>query len=188
MKNMAIPSKEKLENLYIIQKLPIHKISNILNMSVGKVYNLIKKYEITTRNQRETFTFKGHTLNEEQRNRISKLHKNKVIPLVTREKISKAKQGKYRIKTEFGGHRTKRKDGYIAIYTPTHPNANKSGYVMEHVLIMEKHINRYLKDDEVAHHKNKIRDDNRIENLQLMTFREHAGFHLKERQKLKKKG
>ena len=53
---------------------------------------------------------------------------------------------------------------------------------------MEQHIGRYLKDDEVVHHKNKIRNDNRIENLQLMTFKEHASFHMKERRKSKKKG
>lgn len=46
---------------------------------------------------------------------------------------------------------------------------------------MEKKIGRNLKEDEVVHHKNHIRDDNRIENLQLMTFKEHASLHMKER-------
>lgn len=57
---------------------------------------------------------------------------------------------------------------------------------MEHILVMEEHICRHLRNDEVVHHKNKIRDDNRIENLELMTFKEHARFHMKERQRLKK--
>ncbi len=115
-------------------------------------------------------------------------NKGKHLSLETRQKISKALKGKYRVISEFGGHKKKRKDGYISIYIPQHPNSSKEGYVMEHVLVMESKIGRYLKKDEVVHHKNKIRDDNRIENLQLMTFREHAGLHMKERHLLRKKG
>ena len=54
---------------------------------------------------------------------------------------------------------------------------------MEHDLIMECFIGRWLRDNEVVHHKNKIRNDNRIENLQLMTFEEHARLHMIERHK-----
>ena len=64
---------------------------------------------------------------------------------------------------------------------PDHPYASKDGYVMEHILIMENYIGRYITREEVVHHINKIRDDNRIENLKLMTFKEHAGMHSKER-------
>jgi len=43
---------------------------------------------------------------------------------------------------------------YIAILKPTHPNANKKGRVLEHRLVMEKHIGRYLKKDEYIDHIN----------------------------------
>lgn len=82
-----------------------------------------------------------------------------------------------------GIHKSKR--GYVYILMPDHPRATMGrGYVPEHVLIMEKHIGRYIRTDEVVHHKNKKRWDNRIENLQLLTGnKEHRHIHSEERRK-----
>lgn len=69
-------------------------------------------------------------------------------------------------------------NGYRMIATKNHPKGrNKQNYVYEHVLIMEKHIGRLLKNDEMVHHKNEIKNDNRIENLQLMKKKDHYKFH-----------
>lgn len=62
----------------------------------------------------------------------------------------------------------------------------KSGYLEEksngewrrqHILVMERSIGRRLTLDEVVHHRNEVKTDNRIENLQLMTNGEHTALH-----------
>ena len=67
------------------------------------------------------------------------------------------------------------KHGYVLIYSPDHPKGKASGYVYEHRLVVEKHLGRYLEKEESVHHKNGIKDDNRIENLEVMTKRIHKG-------------
>jgi hypothetical protein len=64
--------------------------------------------------------------------------------------------------------------GYVRVYAPMHREANSWGYVYEHRLIAEEMIGRSLNKDEVVHHKNGKRWDNRKENLEVMGKREHA--------------
>jgi protein-arginine kinase activator protein McsA len=74
--------------------------------------------------------------------------------------------------TQWKGGRTKH-NGYIYVYAPNHPFAENKGYVFEHRLVIEKYIGRYLTQNEVVHHINHIKDDNRIKNLMLLTRTEH---------------
>lgn len=74
-----------------------------------------------------------------------------------------------------GGRR--KTHGYVRVYAPNHPNCTQDGYVMEHRLVMEQHLNRLLADDEEIHHKNHVRDDNRIENLEILSHQQHRALH-----------
>lgn len=64
---------------------------------------------------------------------------------------------------------------YIYIHSPFHPNKNQRGYVLEHRLVMEKYIGRFLTKREVVHHINENTHDNNIENLELFS---NSGLHL----------
>lgn len=77
------------------------------------------------------------------------------------------------------GGRVKHNLGYIWIFSPKHPRRDHRGYVLEHRLVMEQHLERYLESREVVHHKNGRKDDNRIENLQLFSSNgEHLRYEL----------
>ena len=70
------------------------------------------------------------------------------------------------------GGRRNRPDGYVRVVVPTsHPNPSEFHrgvpYMLEHRLVMEGAMGRYLGRSEVVHHINGNPADNRIENLEL---------------------
>lgn len=75
------------------------------------------------------------------------------------------------------GGKTVHKKGYIYGYAPDHPTVQgkKGSYVLEHRLVMEEHLGRYLEPNENVHHKNGKKSDNRIENLELWVKTQPSG-------------
>jgi len=73
-------------------------------------------------------------------------------------------------------------NGYILVYQPNHPQANAmgKGYVRRVRLKMEEQLGRYLEDRELVHHINGIKDDDRLENLVILTRSKHSSIHSKE--------
>jgi hypothetical protein len=47
----------------------------------------------------------------------------------------------------------------------------------EHKVIAERHLGRSLNADEVVHHVNEIKDDNRLENLAVLSRSDHMKLH-----------
>lgn len=74
------------------------------------------------------------------------------------------------------GGRTIDTDGYVLLYRPDHPAAS-GNYVFEHRLVAEEMLGRPLRSGEDVHHVNERRDDNRPENLQVMSKSAHVRLH-----------
>lgn len=86
--------------------------------------------------------------------------------------------------SQWKGGRNKRLDGYIRVtlqekdsaFYPMCWSNNKRGNtynVLEHRLVMAKYLGRCLLYTERVHHLNGIGDDNRIENLQLLSAQKY---------------
>ena len=63
--------------------------------------------------------------------------------------------------------------GYVFLRMPSYPGSKKNGTILEHRYVMEQFLGRQLTSNEVVHHLNGVRNDNRIQNLALVTEKSH---------------
>lgn len=168
-------TKRALENLYWNQELSIRAIASLLGVSHGPIERLFRVYKIPMRSKKEagSTTRYRETWALQHTGVKHPLHGIALAP-THREKISRSQIGN---KNAWRGGVRHSSDGYTQIWRPDHPNANNAGYVYEHRLVVEKREKRYLGADEIIHHINGDRRDNRPENLEIRENIEHLREH-----------
>ena len=56
--------------------------------------------------------------------------------------------------------------------------SNVTGYIMEHRFVVSEALGRNLEASEIVHHKNEVKSDNRLENLEITSRSGHASIHM----------
>ena len=143
----SLQSDEKrtddIVHLYVAEQLSCATVGKRLGISKQTVHNVLRRAGVLPRNLKEA---RG---------------------LVTAHR-RKEKHGH-----RWKGGRCMDKLGYIHIWLPGHPMASKVGYVLEHRLVMSQHLGRLLLHSELVHHKDGNPQNNRIENLELLSPAAH---------------
>lgn len=92
--------------------------------------------------------------------------------------------GKFRTEHLVGTLAANFKDGhtserdYVLVLTPWHPNNTKKNYSYLHRIVAEAKLGRFLREDEIVHHKDGNKENNHWDNLEIMTQSEHIHLHL----------
>jgi len=113
--------------------------------------------------------------------------KGRIVTLETKEKISKSN-----INTKGNKSERKQGNGYKGKLLPIgseHPRikAYKGGrYIMEHILVIENNIGRYIKDNAIIHHIDGNKLNNDIDNLFLIEDENSKKIHMEIHDKLEK--
>lgn len=135
---------DDLQRMYHVELLSQWQIAEKLGVTQGAVFYWFRKHGIKSRS-----------------------HDDSLIVLGKSGRFTGDKNPRWT-----GGKHTA-KSGYVFVRMPTHPKACKRGYVREHVLVWEKAHKKSLPKGWHVHHKNGIKDDNRPENLEAMSWQQH---------------
>ncbi len=97
----------------------------------------------------------------------------------TRKKIGLASKGRIKPMEKHpswkGGRYKETRGGYILVRKKDALSIRSDGYILEHRYKMEKKLGRKLSRNEEIHHKNGIKDDNKLLNLELVIKKIHFG-------------
>jgi hypothetical protein len=162
--------KTFLEWLYLDKQYSMNDIGDLLGISWATVRQQMVKHEIPRRTKNE--------MTERQRTKISDSRFG-VTPWnngLSGNYEQWTKRGKDAARYNGGTKIAER--GYIRILNHDHPFKDSSGYVLEHRLVYEQHLGRYLTPEEVVHHKDSVTSNNDINNLFVFPNNMvHTSFH-----------
>lgn len=150
-------NKNWLYQKYATEKRSGLQIAKEAGSNSGTIYQWLRRFNIPVRKRNEMQAGRHHS--EASKRKIGMAHKGKNYGFVGQNHPC------------WKGGKVILPDGYIIIKKPDHPHVHKNGYVLEHRLVMEKHLGRYLKPKEVVHHKDGNKGNNDISNL-CLTIRE----------------
>ncbi len=128
-----------LERMYLKEKKSIYEIADIVGCAHGNVHSALTARGIKVRDIKESLK------NAYPDGRFGNLASN--WRGGERECTKPNPEYKKRLAERAPNWKSGRKiatRGYIYVYSPDHPNCTKQGYVMEHRLIAEERIGRYL--------------------------------------------
>lgn len=201
-------SKDLLVELYVTKQLTLKQICDETGIkSPITLAKYMDKYNIPRRDpnaMQKDVTMQGMS-DEDFKKFLISLYSQKSLNQIARELgITSAALRKYFIKykipllghiesnrkynsghngSNWKGGRRLTTEGYVKLYMPDHPHSI-AGAVYEHRFVMEQHIGRLLTKDEIVHHVNGNKSDNRIENLLLLSQEEHSKLHSELRKKV----
>jgi len=174
-----------LRQKYCEEGLSIHSMACLAKVDNWTIHRWMVRFAIPRRAPGEAWQGRKHSL--ESRRKMSEATRGKKhhawgkkLSPEQRRKISEALRGEKH--PRWKGGRTHHARGYIWILRPDHPYADANSHILEHRLVMEEHLGRFLKPEEVVHHINEDVSDNRRENLMLFPSNaEHTKFHRRMR-------
>lgn len=196
--------KKELDNLYWGKNLSIRNIAIIYNCDSKTIRYWMNKYGISRREA--GIAWLGKPRSEDTKRKISLAVKGRKHSETTRKKMSESQKGnknhfygkhhseesRKKIsknnywKGKKGKLHSKWKGGFVKyggnpqrfyILMPSHPCSNRAGYIPFSHLIAEKALDRYLKKEELVHHRNGDSFDDRNDNYLICNRSYHSWLH-----------